>query len=95
MGTAIHEEHGGMDAAGSQFRYNHLHPFNGNCIGSPYVFVLVLTFKASNDLGPRYLKDHLLCYLPSHTLRSTGEPLQMVRSAKEVRLRAPDAGTSQ
>ena len=37
--------------------------------------VLVITFKALHDLGPGYLRDHLLPHNPPLTLRSSGKDL--------------------
>ncbi|KAF7239825.1 Ran-binding protein 17 [Varanus komodoensis] len=47
--------------------------------------VLVITYKALNGLGPGYLKEHLLPYLPSHPLRSAAEALLRKPSVKDTR----------
>ena len=46
--------------------------------------VLVLTFKALNGLGPGYLKERLLPYVPAQTLRSSSEVLLREPLPKEV-----------
>ncbi|KAF7241018.1 RNA-directed DNA polymerase from mobile element jockey [Varanus komodoensis] len=47
--------------------------------------VLVMTYKALNGLGPGYLKERLLPYMPSRPLRSAGEALLREPSMKEIR----------
>ncbi|KAF7251494.1 Papilin [Varanus komodoensis] len=47
--------------------------------------VLVITYKALNSLGPGYLKECLLPYLPSHPLRSAAEALLREPSMKDIR----------
>ena len=47
--------------------------------------MLVLTFKALNGLGPGYLKERLLPYVPAHTLRSSSGILLHEPLPKEVR----------
>ncbi|KAF7247322.1 Collagen alpha-5(VI) chain [Varanus komodoensis] len=47
--------------------------------------VLVITYKALNGLGPGYLKECLLPYLPSHPLRSVAEALLREPSVKDIR----------
>ena len=47
--------------------------------------VLVLTYKALNGLGPRYLKDRLLPYEPTRRLRSSQGALLKEPSLMEVR----------
>ncbi|XP_062992110.1 uncharacterized protein LOC134404983, partial [Elgaria multicarinata webbii] len=47
--------------------------------------VLVLTFKALNGLGPGYLKERLLPYVPTRTLRSSTGGLLHEPLPKEVR----------
>ncbi|XP_078241606.1 uncharacterized protein LOC140704410 [Pogona vitticeps] len=47
--------------------------------------VLTLTYKALNGLGPGYLKDRLLPYVPARPLRSGQEALLKVPSLKEVK----------
>ncbi|KAF7237686.1 putative RNA-directed DNA polymerase from transposon BS, partial [Varanus komodoensis] len=46
--------------------------------------VLVLTYKALNSLGPGYLKEHLLPYMPSRPLRSAGEALLRKPFLREI-----------
>ncbi|KAF7253513.1 Vacuolar protein 8 [Varanus komodoensis] len=46
--------------------------------------MLVITYKALNDLGPGYLKEHLFPYMPSHSLRSPAEALLQEPSLKEL-----------
>ncbi|KAF7235371.1 Histone-lysine N-methyltransferase PRDM9 [Varanus komodoensis] len=47
--------------------------------------VLVITYKALNDLGPGYLKERLRPYVPSHPLRSAAEALLQKPSMKDIR----------
>ncbi|KAF7251258.1 Ephrin type-A receptor 6, partial [Varanus komodoensis] len=47
--------------------------------------VLVITYKALNGLGPGYLKECLLPYLPSRPLRSAAEALLREHSLKDIR----------
>ncbi|KAF7251766.1 Activating molecule in BECN1-regulated autophagy protein 1 [Varanus komodoensis] len=47
--------------------------------------VLVITYKALNGLGPGYLKERLLPYLPSLPLRSPAEALLRELSMKDIR----------
>ncbi|KAF7239784.1 Solute carrier family 2, facilitated glucose transporter member 11 [Varanus komodoensis] len=47
--------------------------------------VLVITYKALNGLGPGYLKECLLPYLPSHPLRLVAEALLQEPSLKDIR----------
>ncbi|KAF7249427.1 Galectin-related protein, partial [Varanus komodoensis] len=47
--------------------------------------LLVITYKALNGLGPGYLKEHLLPYLPSCPLRSAVEALLREPSVKGIR----------
>ncbi|KAF7239347.1 Membrane metallo-endopeptidase-like 1 [Varanus komodoensis] len=47
--------------------------------------VLVITCKALNSLGPGYLKERLLPYVPAHTLRSGADALLQEPSLKEIR----------
>ncbi|KAF7237429.1 Motile sperm domain-containing protein 1 [Varanus komodoensis] len=47
--------------------------------------VLVITYKALNGLGPGYLKERLLPYLPSRPLRWAAEALLREPSVKDIR----------
>ncbi|KAF7246618.1 Mitochondrial tRNA-specific 2-thiouridylase 1 [Varanus komodoensis] len=47
--------------------------------------VLVMTYKALNGLGPGYLKERLLPYMPSCPLRSAADALLREPSVKEIR----------
>ncbi|KAF7249257.1 Testican-1 [Varanus komodoensis] len=51
----------------------------------PQFKVLVITYKALNGLGPGYLKERLLPYLPSRPLRSAAEALLWEPSMKDIR----------
>ncbi|KAF7249234.1 1-phosphatidylinositol 4,5-bisphosphate phosphodiesterase beta-1 [Varanus komodoensis] len=46
--------------------------------------VLVITYKALNGLGPGYLKERLLPYLPSCPLRSAAEALLRESSMRDI-----------
>ncbi|KAF7248266.1 KICSTOR complex protein ITFG2 [Varanus komodoensis] len=46
---------------------------------------LVITYKALNGLGPGYLKERLLPYLPSHPVRSAADTLLREPSGKDIR----------
>ncbi|XP_067320839.1 uncharacterized protein [Anolis sagrei] len=48
--------------------------------------VLVLSYKALNGSGPKYLADHISAYEPTRALRSSGEALLSVPPASQVRL---------
>lgn len=86
METAAHAEYGctnaGLGAGGRDNKYNHITPALRELHWLPICFcaqfnVLVFTFKAINSIGPGYLKDCLLHYLPSHVL-CTSERAQLV-----------------
>ncbi|KAF7248501.1 RNA-directed DNA polymerase from mobile element jockey, partial [Varanus komodoensis] len=47
--------------------------------------VLVITYKALYGLGPGYLKERLLPYLPSHPLRSAADALLREPSMNDIR----------
>ncbi|KAF7250634.1 Embigin, partial [Varanus komodoensis] len=47
--------------------------------------MLVITYKALNDLGPGYLKERLRPYMPSHPLRSAIEALLREPSVNDIR----------
>ncbi|XP_067320958.1 uncharacterized protein [Anolis sagrei] len=48
--------------------------------------VLVLSYKALNSSGPKYLSDRISAYDPTRTLRSSGEALLSIPPASQARL---------
>ena len=61
-------------------RFEHIRPILAHLHWLPIRFwlqfkVLVMTFKALNSLGPRYVKERLSLYMPARDLRSVGGAL--------------------